>query len=115
MKKDLTHKKVKVRFEPDNSEIVVEAGANLLEAAIDAGTPITASCGGAGVCGTCKVVIKSGEVESNRTDKVSDEEWAQGVRQACQSQVLTDLTVSIPVESYHPPRCRTTPATCHGY
>jgi len=99
MTKDSAHKKAKVHFEPDNTELVVEAGANLLEAAIDAGVHITASCGGAGTCGTCKVIIKSGEVESTRTEKVSDEEWEQDVRQACQSKVLTDLTVHVPVES----------------
>ena len=99
MTKEPVHKKVKVHFEPDNAELVVETGANLLEAAIDAGVHITASCGGTGVCGTCKVIIKDGQVDSTRTEKVSDEEWEQGVRQACQSKVLTDLTVHIPVES----------------
>ncbi len=74
-------------------------GANLLETAIDAGVHITASCGGAGVCGTCKVLVEKGEVESTRTEKVSDEEYAQGFRQACQSRVITDLLVRIPVES----------------
>jgi len=74
-------------------------GANLLQAAIDAGVHINASCGGAGVCGTCKVLIEKGEVETTRTEKLSEEEYKQGVRQACQSRVITDLTVYIPVES----------------
>ena len=91
--------KRKIRFEPDNVDIVVEQGDNLLQAAIDAGVHINASCGGAGVCGTCKVLLRKGEVESIRTDKVSDEEWEQGIRQACQSRVITDLTVYVPVES----------------
>ena len=99
MTKDSVRKKVKVHFEPDNVDIVVETGANLLEAAIDAGVRLTASCGGAGTCGTCKVVIKAGEVETHRTAKLSDEEYEQDVRQACQSKVLTDLTVYVPVES----------------
>ena len=64
-----------------------------------AGVHINASCGGTGVCGTCKVKIESGTVESTRTEKISEEEYNQGVRQACQSRVLTDLTVTIPVES----------------
>ena len=91
--------KRKIRFEPDNVDIVVEQGDNLRQAAIDAGVHINASCGGAGVCGTCKVLLRKGEVESIRTDKVSDEEWEQGIRQACQSRVITDLTVYVPVES----------------
>ena len=99
MKKDTTYKRVRVHFEPDNVGITVERGASLLQAAIDAGVHITASCGGAGVCGTCKVLIEKGEVESSRSEKISPQEWEQGIRQACQSRVLTDLTVNVPVES----------------
>ncbi|MBI4302712.1 MAG: DUF4445 domain-containing protein, partial [Chloroflexi bacterium] len=99
MAKDLASKKRRVHFEPNNVDIVVEQGANLLEAAIEAGVRLTASCGGAGTCGTCKVLIEEGEVDSTRTSRVSDEEYARGLRQACQSRVLTDLTVYVPVES----------------
>jgi len=94
-----TNKKLTIRFNPDNVDIIVEQGTNLLEAAINAGVHINASCGGVGVCGTCKVLLEKGEVESTRTEKLSDEEWKQGLRQACQSRVITDLTVYIPVES----------------
>jgi len=99
MTKDLTNNKRRVHFDPDNVEIAVEPGTNLLEAAIAAGVHINASCGGAGVCGTCKVLIKQGQVETTRTDKLSEEEYRQGVRQACQSRIITDLVVDIPVES----------------
>ena len=92
-------KKLKVHFNPDNVEIVVDQGENLLQAAIAAGVRIYASCGGAGTCGTCKVQIEKGEVETTRTDKVSDEEFSKGIRQACQSRVLSDLSVYVPVES----------------
>jgi uncharacterized 2Fe-2S/4Fe-4S cluster protein (DUF4445 family) len=92
-------KNYKVHFNPDNVEIVVDEGENLLQAAIAAGVRIYASCGGAGTCGTCKVQIEKGEVETTRTDKVSDEEFGKGIRQACQSRVLSDLSVYVPVES----------------
>jgi len=99
MAKDSTNKKRRVHFDPDNVDIVVEQGANLLEAAIAAGVHINASCGGNGVCGTCKVLIKTGEVKSTKTEKLSEEEYKQGFRQACQSRVITGLTVYVPVES----------------
>jgi len=99
MMKDSTREKRGVHFDPDNVDIIVEQGANLLEAAIAAGVHINASCGGAGVCGTCKVLIKQGQVESTRTEKISIEEYEQGLRQACQSRIITDLVVDIPVES----------------
>jgi uncharacterized 2Fe-2S/4Fe-4S cluster protein (DUF4445 family) len=91
--------KYTVHFEPDNVDIAVEPGANLMETAVAAGVHINASCGGAGVCGTCKVLVKKGKVESTRTDKVSDKEYETGIRQSCQSQVASDLIVEIPVES----------------
>jgi len=99
MKKASSDKKVKVHFKPDNIDIVVEQGENLLQAAIAAGVRIYASCGGNGTCGTCKVLIEKGQVETTRTRKVSDEEFKQGIRQACQSRVISDLTVYVPVES----------------
>ncbi len=68
MTKDSTDKKRRVHFDPDNVDITVEEGTNLLEAAIAAGVHINASCGGNGVCGTCTVLIKTGEVESTRTE-----------------------------------------------
>ncbi len=99
MRRKPLNKKVKVHFEPDNADIIVEQGANLLEAAIDAGVHISASCGGAGICGTCKMLIKQGEAESTRTEKISEAEYEQGIRQACQSRAITDLVVDIPAES----------------
>jgi len=99
MTKDSTNKKRRVHFDPDNVDIVVEQGANLLETAIAAGVHINASCGGAGVCGTCKVKIETGEVESTRTEQLSEEEYGRGLRLACQSRIITDLTVYVPVES----------------
>ena len=99
MTKDSPNKKLKVHFEPDNVDIIVEPGANLLQAAIDASVHINASCGGTGVCGTCKVLIEKGQVESTKTEKLSEEEYKQGTRQACQSSVITDLAVYVPVES----------------
>ncbi|MFH1382493.1 MAG: ASKHA domain-containing protein [Chloroflexota bacterium] len=99
MAKNSANQKRRVHFEPGNVDIVVEPGANLLETAIQAGVRLIASCGGEGTCGTCKVVIKEGEVETKRTAKLSDEEYQRGVRQACQSKVITDLKVYLPVES----------------
>ncbi len=99
MAKNSPNTKIRVHFEPDNTDIIAEPGANLRETALAAGVHINASCGGAGTCGTCKVMIKKGEVESIRTARVSDEEYASGIRQACQSTVITDLIVQIPVAS----------------
>jgi uncharacterized 2Fe-2S/4Fe-4S cluster protein (DUF4445 family) len=94
-----TNKRLKVHFNPDNIEVTVAEGENLLKVAIAAGVHINAACGGRGVCGTCRVLIKKGTVESTRTEKISPEEYEQGFRLACQSRIITDLVVDIPVES----------------
>ena len=75
------------------------AGENLLKAAMEAGVYIQASCGGEGVCGKCRVQVEKGEVESPRGTKVSEEDFQKGIRQACQTRVLSDVEVRIPVES----------------
>ena len=88
-----------MQFEPDNLEIVVEQGSSLLEAAIQAGVGLIAACGGSGTCGTCKVLIEKGVVETTRTTHLSNEEYNRGLRQSCQSKVMTDLWIRIPIES----------------
>lgn len=71
----------------------------MLKAAMEAGIYIQASCGGEGVCGKCRVLIEKGEVESPRGPKLSEEDFQKGIRQACQTRILSDLEVRIPVES----------------
>ncbi len=91
--------KYTVRFEPGNTEIVVTEGTNLMQAAITAGVHINASCGGAGTCGTCKVLVKQGRVDFLKSDKVSEIESNNGIRQSCRCTVLSDLVVEVPASS----------------
>jgi uncharacterized 2Fe-2S/4Fe-4S cluster protein (DUF4445 family) len=88
-----------ITFEPDKVSIRVDKGTNLLEAALAAGVHINASCGGQGVCGKCRIIIEAGEVDSEKTENISQEKYEQGWRQACKTLVLSDCTVQIPVES----------------
>ncbi|MFA5410639.1 MAG: ASKHA domain-containing protein [Candidatus Omnitrophota bacterium] len=91
--------KFKVTFYPDNKTIEVEKGKTILTAAISAGVYINSSCGGDGVCGRCKVILKKGEVISQPTGRLSLEERRQGVHLACLSTIEGDLEVEIPPES----------------
>jgi len=93
------YKKLRILFKPENILAFAEQGENLLDVAINAGVHINASCGGQGTCGTCKVLVTRGEVESRQTSWVSDDEYSRGIRQACKSKVLSDLTVLVPEES----------------
>jgi uncharacterized 2Fe-2S/4Fe-4S cluster protein (DUF4445 family) len=89
----------RLTFKPYDLTIEVADGENLLRAAIQAGVHINASCGGEGVCGKCKILLESGDLESTRSPLLSDDEWDLGYRQACQSWVRGDVTVRIPPES----------------
>ncbi|HDJ28423.1 MAG TPA: DUF4445 domain-containing protein [Proteobacteria bacterium] len=89
-----------VTFQPDNITVdVYRHGENLLRVAMAAGVHINASCGGNGTCGKCKIIIDKGKVESEHSEKLSDEQWQQGYRLACRTQVIDDLTITIPPES----------------
>ena len=88
--------KVNVCFLPDNINISVQKGENLLEVAMRAGIHINASCGGAGVCGKCKVILETGEVGQDGDDILSIEDKEKGFVQACTSTVLTDVDIRIP-------------------
>jgi uncharacterized 2Fe-2S/4Fe-4S cluster protein (DUF4445 family) len=89
----------KIKFFPHNREIEVEEGEILLRAALEAGVHINASCGGGGVCGKCRVQLEAGSVEGGLSDKLGDDDRQQGYRLACQSRVIEDLQVRVPVES----------------
>jgi uncharacterized 2Fe-2S/4Fe-4S cluster protein (DUF4445 family) len=91
--------KYKITFEPDGTTILVDKGTNLLEAALAAGVHVNATCGGQGVCGKCQVVIEAGKVDSEKSEKITQEKYEEGWRQACNTFVLSDCTVQIPVES----------------
>ncbi len=88
-----------VRFLPHEKSIKVQDGENLIRAAMDAGVHINASCGGEGVCGKCRVMIESGEVEGGITDRLKAGDREKGYRLACRASVRGDLTVLVPVES----------------
>jgi uncharacterized 2Fe-2S/4Fe-4S cluster protein (DUF4445 family) len=89
----------RVSFEPHQREVEVPEGTLLLRAALDAGVHINASCGGNGVCGKCRVLIKEGEVENGVSEKLSEEDREAGYRLACLARVTRDLHVQVPVES----------------
>ncbi len=91
--------KFKVTFYPDNKSIEVERGKTILSAAISAGVYINSSCGGDGVCGRCKVILKKGQVVTHPTGRISLEERSRGYYLACLTTIQSDLEIEIPPES----------------
>ncbi len=81
----------KVIFLPANISVEVPPEEPVIRAAMRVGLHINASCGGAGVCGKCRVFVEEGEV--------AGEPLPEGGYKACTLYPRTDIVVRIPVES----------------
>ncbi len=81
----------KITFLPANVTVEIPEGETVIRAAMKAGLHINASCGGAGVCGKCRVFLEQGEVEG--------ETLPEGGYKACTLIPKSDLVIRIPVES----------------
>jgi uncharacterized 2Fe-2S/4Fe-4S cluster protein (DUF4445 family) len=88
-----------VTFHPQNRTVRVEAGTTLLEAASKANIVLNNLCGGDGICGRCKMILKKGEVAGEVSVKLTREEIKQGYVLACQTAVRDNLEVEIPEET----------------
>ncbi len=87
--------KCTITFQPAGKTVEVTRGTNLMEAARKAGVFLDAPCGGKGVCGKCKVKVKSGAHKHEYNSLLSPEEIEQGIRLACMTWVQDDMTVEI--------------------
>ena len=86
-------------FMPLDTRVTVPPGTTLLEAAGRAHIAIDSVCGGDGICGRCKMIVKEGNVSGGVTSLLTREEVRQGVVLACQTTVESDLVVEIPEET----------------
>ena len=81
----------KIKFLPYNIEVEALPGETIIETAMRHGIHINASCGGAGVCNKCKIIIEDG--------KVKGESLEDNFYKACATFPSSDIVVRIPVES----------------
>lgn len=83
------------------------AGATLLDAAQEAGVEIAAVCGGAGVCGKCRVQLIAGQLSAPTAAErkfFTEDDLAAGFRLACQARPLSGVKIDIPPESLSTPQ-----------
>ncbi|MCK9363042.1 MAG: ASKHA domain-containing protein [Syntrophales bacterium] len=88
-----------VTFSPSDARLKVDDGENLLQAAMEAGIHINASCGGNGTCGKCRVKIINGKVDSPLSSMLPQEDYNAGYRLACLTTIREDVEVEIPLDS----------------
>jgi len=89
----------KVVFNPFGAAVTVPGGTTLLEAAREARIALESPCGGDGICGRCKLIIREGRVRGDVTGLLTRDEIRQGYVLACQTFVESDLVVEIPEKS----------------
>ncbi|NOY64149.1 MAG: DUF4445 domain-containing protein [Nitrospirae bacterium] len=83
----------------DGESFEAEEGKNLYELLKKNKIYLTASCGGKGSCGKCRVIVKEGTVRVESYGKLTTAEREQGIVLACQSFPEGDITIEIPIES----------------
>ncbi|MDD5561406.1 MAG: ASKHA domain-containing protein [Candidatus Omnitrophica bacterium] len=91
--------KFKVTFMPDNKSVLAEKDRTILSAAISAGVYVNSVCGGDGVCGRCKVILKKGQVSTQPNGIITAEERKHNIYLSCLTNIHSDLEVEIPESS----------------
>jgi uncharacterized 2Fe-2S/4Fe-4S cluster protein (DUF4445 family) len=88
-----------VHFVPDGKSATMARGETILKAAEAAGVFVNSICGGDGLCGKCRVVLREGDVSSRPTALLDRDEIRAGYVLACATQVMGDLRIEVPEES----------------
>ena len=88
-----------VRFLPDEIVVSVPQGETVLDAARRVNLYLNSVCGGDGICGKCKVILKSGKVASAPTTLLTRDEVIQQHILACTARVMGDIEVEVPEET----------------
>ena len=83
----MSDKAIQIRFLPLEQETSVAPGTRLLEATVQAGFVLNASCGGGGTCRRCRVKVLKGSQAPNEVEREAFEEdkLQAGWRLACQT------------------------------
>ena len=89
----------KVLFQPDEVAVEVPSGTTILAAANKAQVFVNSLCGGDGVCGRCRVIVREGAAFGGTTEFFTREEIQKGYILACQGRVQSDLVVEVPSET----------------
>ena len=79
-------------IEPLGATIEVEEGQTVLDAVLRQGLYLPHACGH-GLCGTCKVMKLSGEVEMDHNGGILDDEIEEGYILACCSRPKGDIEI----------------------
>jgi len=93
-------------LQPEGKCLKATVGRTILEIAQEAGVDIQSVCAGKGICGKCRVIIRTGSEFLSQASNVeriffSDDELVKGYRLACRAIIGKSgtITVEVPSES----------------
>ena len=80
-------------------QIPYDPGESLLQSLKRQGVYLTASCGGKGICGKCRLKIIEGKTNMESRGKLDPEDIQKGIVLACQTFPQEHISIEIPKES----------------
>ncbi|WP_018918532.1 hybrid-cluster NAD(P)-dependent oxidoreductase [Vreelandella zhanjiangensis] len=83
---------INIEFAQSNKSVRIQPGETVHAAAAKLGLHIPKACG-MGICGTCRVELKSGEVEMEHNGGITEEDIEEGYILSCCSKPKGDLVV----------------------
>jgi uncharacterized 2Fe-2S/4Fe-4S cluster protein (DUF4445 family) len=98
-----SNESVIVTFESYGMKSQFKKGTLLLDALKSVGLNVRSDCGGKGICGKCKVIVKNtskiGDIANAAKEHLSTSELKSGYRLACCCYLTHDATILIPEET----------------
>jgi uncharacterized 2Fe-2S/4Fe-4S cluster protein (DUF4445 family) len=82
---------------PSGRRVRLEAGESIFEAARRSGVAVPSTCGGKGTCGRCRVQLPLPARPPTYVERqfIDRADLARGVRLACRSRPVEDLTATV--------------------
>ncbi|NOX89953.1 MAG: DUF4445 domain-containing protein [Calditrichaeota bacterium] len=95
-----TRDTIQLTLIPEQADIILPKGVTIQQALRQLKIALNYPCGGAGVCGKCKIKFLKGAPDAGYQEKIllSTRELEQGIRLACLSPLNNDCAVEIPDE-----------------
>lgn len=96
-----------INFQPSGRRGSCSPNKSLLDCARQFGVGILSTCGGLGICHSCKVQVSDGAVSkpaSSELEAFSSRELKKGWRLACQTHPTSDCQLTVPLESMTAPQ-----------
>ncbi len=88
-----------IHFLPGDVSVEVPVGTTILDAARAAGVFVENLCGGDGVCGKCRVIVRRGLVGGAATGSLTREQIREGYILACEARAEGNVIIEVPTES----------------